>query len=104
MGLFDGNKKEYAKIHVEFDIKKVGEGEMIVEGDEVSLASAIGVLICNMLERGFNRKILEFAILKALKDSEKNTNKNIQVHEIHISKDDEKELEEVLRKIVKGDK
>lgn len=71
MGLFDRNNKEYAKIHIEFDIDKKGEGTVEVEGDEVSLAAAIGVLIHNMLRKGFDREILEFSILKALKDTKK---------------------------------
>lgn len=71
MGLFDRSNKEYAKIHIEFDIDKKGEGTVEVEGDEVSLAAAVGVLIHHMLRKGFNRKILEFSILKALKDNEK---------------------------------
>nr|DAO42264.1 MAG TPA: hypothetical protein [Caudoviricetes sp.] len=102
MGLFDRSNKEYAKIHIEFDIDKKGEGTVEVEGDEVSLAAAVGVLIHHMLRKGFNRKILEFSILKALKDNEKKEKNNIHVHEIHISKDNEKEFAEILKKIIGG--
>lgn len=35
MGLFDRSNKEYAKIHIEFDIDKKGEGTVEVEGDDV---------------------------------------------------------------------
>lgn len=102
MGLFDRNNKEYAKIHIEFDIDKKGEGMVEVEGDEVSLAAAIGVLIHNMLVKGSDREILEFSILQAL---EKNKRKdNIHVHEVHISKENEKEFAQILDKILKGDK
>lgn len=90
MGLFDRNNKEYAKIHIEFDIDKKGEGMVEVEGDEVSLAAAIGVLIHNMLMKGFDREILEFSILQALEKNKKKD--NIHVHEVHISKENEKEF------------
>lgn len=104
MGLFDRNNKEYAKIHIEFDIDKKGEGTVEVEGDEVSLAAAIGVLIHNMLRKGFDREILEFSILKELKDTKKKEKNNVHVHEIHISKENEKEFAQILDKILKGDK
>ena len=100
MGLFDRNNKEYAKIHIEFDIDKKGEGTIEVEGDEVSLASAIGVLIHNMLRKGFDREILEFSILEALKDTKKKEKNNIHVHEVHISKENEKEFKELLNKLM----
>lgn len=102
MGLFDRNNKEYAKIHIEFDIDKKGEGMVEVEGDEVSLAAAIGVLIHNMLMKGFDRKILEFSILQALENTKKKD--NIHVHQVHISKENEKEFAQILDKILKGDK
>ena len=100
MGLFDRKNREYAKIHIEFDIDKKGEGTIEVEGDEVSLASAIGVLIHNMLRKGFDREILEFSILKALKDTKKKEKNNIHVHEVHISKENEKEFKELLNKLM----
>lgn len=100
MGLFDRKNREYAKIHIEFDIDKKGEGTIEVEGDEVSLAAAIGVLIDNMLRKGFDREILEFSILKALKDTKKKEKNNIHVHEVHISKENEKEFKELLNKLM----
>ncbi len=100
MGLFDRKNREYAKIHIEFDIDKKGEGTIEVEGDEVSLAAAIGVLIHNMLRKGFDREILEFSILKALKDTKKKEKNNIHVHEVHISKENEKEFKELLNKLM----
>ena len=100
MGLFDRNNKEYAKIHIEFDIDKKGEGTIEVEGDDASLASAIGVLIHNMLRKGFDREILEFSILEALKDTKKKEKNNIHVHEVHISKENEKEFKELLNKLM----
>lgn len=102
MGLFDRNNKEYAKIHIEFDIDKKGEGTVEVEGDEVSLAAAIGVLIHNMLRKGFDREILEFSILQALENTKEKD--NIHVHQVHISKENEKEFAQILDKILKGDK
>ena len=103
MGLLN-KEREYAKIYIEYDSKKEKQGEAIIQGDETTISSIIGALIHNLIISGFDRELLEYAILKALKDSEKSKSKNIKVHEIHISKDNEKELEEVLRKIVKGDK
>lgn len=100
MGLFDRKNREYAKVHIEFDIDKKGEGTIEVEGDEVSLAAAIGVLIHNMLRKGFDREILEFSILKALKDTKKKEKNNIHVHEVHISKENEKEFKELLNKLM----
>ena len=49
-----------------------------------------------MLRKGFDREILEFSILKALKDTKKKEKNNIHVHEVHISKVNEKDFKELL--------
>ena len=101
MGLFDRKNREYAKIHIEFDIDKKGEGTIEVEGDEVSLAAAIGVLIHNMLRKGFDREILAYSHIKGIKrHQEKGKEECCHVHEVHISKENEKEFKELLNKLM----
>lgn len=97
--------REYAKIHIEVDSKKSKNNVGIVEGDEVTISAAIGALIHNLIEDGFDREILEYAIKTGLEDcKKKRTHKTIQVKEIHINEENEKEFKELLEKIMKGDK
>lgn len=97
--------REYAKIHIEVNSKKFKNNEAIVEGDEVTISAVIGALIHNLIEDGFDRDILEFAVKKGLEDSKKKGNhKKIQIKEIHIDEENEKEFKELLEKIMKGDK
>lgn len=98
------NDRDFAKIHIEYDSYNEKQKMAVVEGDEVTIASTIGALIHNLLESGFDREILEYAISKALNDSYKTRKKDVHVHEIHISKENEKEFAQILDKILKGDK
>ncbi len=95
--------RKYARINVEFDsnlkVQKIAE----VEGDELTIASLIGAMIHSLIENGFDRDLLEYTILKELKDSKKQQ-KNIEIKEIHISKDNEDEFKNLLEKLLKGDK
>ena len=95
-------ERSYAKINIEYDsnlkMQKIAE----VEGDPEAISSILEVLVYKLIESGFDRELLEHAILKALKDSEKKTTK-IEVQEIHVSKEYEEEFKNLLEKMVKGD-
>lgn len=54
-----------------------------------------------MLESGFDRKMLEYAIEQGLNKSKKEE-KKIEVKEIHITKENAKEFAETLKKIIEG--
>lgn len=95
--------RDYAKIHIEYDSEDKNTKLAIVEGDEVTLASVIAAMIKNMLESGFNRELLESVIKMALEDSKKKEEKT-HITEIHISKENAKDFEELLKKLMKEGK
>lgn len=88
----------YAEINLKFDSEnKTGKQIQVVKGDEKTISALIRALIKNLLESGFDRKMLEFAIEQGLNKS-KNEEKKIEVKEIHITK----EFAETLKKIIEG--
>ena len=95
--------REFAKINIEYDsnlkIQKIAE----VEGDEATIASLLGSLIYKLIDSGFDRELLEYAVAKALKDSKKKTSK-IEIKEILIKGEQAKEFKEYLDNLLKGDK
>ena len=95
--------REFAKINIEYDSNLKTQKIAEVEGDEETIASLLGTLIYKLIDSGFDKELLEYAIEKALKDSKKKTNK-IEVKEIHISKENEDEFKKFLEKLLKGDK
>ena len=86
----------YAKINLEFDSTKKGIQKQEIIGDEETIASLLRATITKLLESGFDREILEYAIKKGLNHNIK----KIQVKEIHITKDNEKEFKELLSKLM----
>lgn len=103
MGLFNSNEKYYGEINLKFDSTKRGVSQpQIVKGDEVTISSMIGALIHNLLESGFDRHMLEHAIDEGLERGKKKSTK-VEVKEIHITKENAKEFEELLKKLVKED-
>ena len=103
MKLFE-DEKFYEEINLKFDSTKKGEKQQqIVKGDEVTISSLIGALIHNLIESGFDRHLLEHAIEQGLNESKKKE-KKIEVKEIHITKENAKEFEELLKKITGEDK
>lgn len=102
MSVFKENEKYYGEINLKFDSTIKGEKQQqIVKGDEITISSLVGALIHNLLESGFDREMLEHAIKKGLNDSKKKP--KIQVKEIHITEENEKEFKELLKKIVGED-
>lgn len=99
MSLFEENEKFYGEINLKFDsTKKSEKQQQIVKGDEITISSLIGALIHNLLESGFDRQILEHAIEQGLNESKRK--KKIQVKEIHITDENAKEFEALLKKLV----
>lgn len=96
------NRKEidynYGEINIKYDSRKIGTQKQVVKGDEETLSALIGALIHNLLESGFDRKMLEYAIEQGLNKTE-NKKSKIQLKEIKITKDNEKEFKELLKKI-----
>ncbi|MBR3002940.1 MAG: hypothetical protein IKF38_05225 [Clostridia bacterium] len=91
------NEKFYAEINLKFDsTKKSEKQQQIVKGDEITISSLIGALIHNLLESGFDRHMLEHAIQEGLKEEKK-----IHVKEIHITKENAKDFEELLKKLTR---
>ncbi|MBR4260922.1 MAG: hypothetical protein IKQ33_03085 [Clostridia bacterium] len=91
------DEKFYAEINLKFDsTKKSEKQQQIVKGDEITISSLIGALIHNLLESGFDRHMLEHAIEEGLKEKKK-----IQVKEIHITKENAKDFEELLKKLTR---
>ena len=92
----------YAEINLKFDSEnKTGKQKQVVKGDEETISALIGALIKNLLESGFDRKMLEYAIEQGLNKSKKEE-KKIEVKEIHITKENAKEFAETLKKIIGG--
>lgn len=92
----------YAEINLKFDSEnKTGKQKQVVKGDEETISALIGDLIKNLLESGFDRKMLEYAIEQGLNKSKKEE-KKIEVKEIHITKENAKEFAETLKKIIEG--
>ena len=99
MSLFGEKEKFYGEINLKFDSTiKNEKQQQIVKGDEVTISSLIGALIHNLLESGFDRDILESAIKQGLEDSKKKP--KIEVKEIHITDENAKEFEALLKKLV----
>ena len=91
------DEKFYAEVNLKFDsTKKSEKQQQIVKGDEITISSLIGALIHNLLESGFDRHMLEHAIEEGLKEKKK-----IQVKEIHITKENAKDFEELLKKLTR---
>lgn len=88
----------YGEINLKFDSREKKTQKQIVKGDEETLSALIGALIHNLLESGFDRRLLEHAIEKALNETE-NKKSKIQVKEIKITKDNEEDFKELLKKI-----
>lgn len=87
----------YAKINLEFDSEKIGRGQkQEIIGDEITIAALIGGTIHQLLEEGFDRKILERAIEEGLNE---NLTKKIQVKEIKLNDENKQELKEILKKL-----
>lgn len=100
MKLFDKEKnRNYVKIHLEFDSSKSIQKPCVIEGDEETIAAVIGSLIKNLLENGFDEKILRDAIKFGLKERPY-FNKNIVVKEIKVDKNKAKDIEELLNKLM----
>lgn len=100
--LSENEQRSYAKIALEFDSRKKGQKQLqVIEGDEETIASLIGATIKKILDEGFDRKLLEYAIDEGLGRSKKN---KIQVKEIHISEENAKDFEELLKKLTGEDK
>lgn len=92
---------EYGKIQLQFDSRKKGEKQVqIIEGDEETLSALIGSMIRNLLDNGFDRELLEYAINEGLGKVKK---KKIQVKEIHITDENAKDFEKLLRKLTGED-
>lgn len=95
-------KRFYAEINLKFDSEnKTGKQSQVVKGDEETISALIGALIKNLLESGFDRKMLEYAIEQGLNKSKKEE-KKIEVKEIYITKENAKEFAETLKKIIEG--
>lgn len=88
----------YGEINLKFDSREKKTQKQIVKGDEETLSALIGALIHNLLESGFDRKLLEYTIEKALNETE-NKKSKIQVKEIKMTKDNEEDFKELLKKI-----
>lgn len=98
-----GNKQRfYGKIDIEFDSNKKEKQVQVVTGDDITISSLVGALIHNLLESGFDREMLEYAICKGLNDTKVKKAK-IEVKEIHISKENEEEFKKFLDKVLKGE-
>lgn len=85
----------YGEINLKFDSREKKVQKQIVKGDEEMLSALIGALIHNLLESGFDRKMLEYAIEKGLNETE-NKKSKIQLKEIKIT---EEEFKELLKKL-----
>lgn len=85
----------YGEINLKFDSREKKVQKQIVKGDEETLSALIGALIHNLLESGFDRKMLEYAIEKGLNETE-NKKSKIQLKEIKIT---EEEFKELLKKL-----
>lgn len=88
----------YGEINLKFDSREKKTQKQFVKGDEETLSALIGALIHNLLESGFDRKMLEYAIEKGLNETE-NKKSKIQLKEIKITKDNEEEFKELLKKL-----
>lgn len=65
----------YGEINLKFDSREKKTQKQIVKGDEETLSALIGALIHNLLESGFDRKMLEYAIEKGLNETENKKSK-----------------------------
>lgn len=93
---------EYGKIQLQYDSRIKGVKQMqIVEGDEETIASLLGATIAKLLDGGFDRELLEYAIDNGLK---RNKKQEIHIKEIHLSDENAKEFEKLLDRLMKGEK
>lgn len=85
----------YAKIQLEYDSENKKVQKQVITGDEETIASLLGAAIHHLIESGFDKEILEYAVKQGFETEEK----KVKVTEIHISKDNEKELKDLLKKL-----
>lgn len=106
MSLFGESTGE---IHIK--LEKNGElSDMKVIGTPNILASMIGALIRSMLDNGFDRELLKYAVdqgfienkSKSDKDFEDFKKENVIVKELHF--DSKEEMDKFVEKLLKGDK
>ena len=88
----------YGEINLKYDSRERKGQKQVVKGDEETLSALIGALIKNLLESGFDREMLEYAIEQGLNKIE-NKKSKIQLKEIRITKDNEEEFKELLKKL-----
>lgn len=103
MSLFGESTGE---IHIK--LEKSGELScMKVIGSPNMLASMIGALIRSMIDNGFDRELLKYAVDQGFIENKSKSDKdfkkeNVIVKELHF--DSKEELDKFVEKLLKGDK
>lgn len=97
----------FKKEKCQYDIRLIESSkETIIDvkaKNEESVLTALAIFVKELKEHGnIEEDKIRYAINLGL--GKANEKSNIKVQEIHISKENENELKEVLEKIVKGDK